>query len=426
MSGFGELLREARICAKLTQKELAKIVPTDHTYISKMEKGLFLPARKLALGLADALGITDKDARNTFLLAAGVLNQEDVQGFALVEVARPETPGELQPAADQKFEELKAEVQAIKAELGEVKETLTEINFALREFFSSQTSQQEPERKASQTSPRPSHPKAQTLFATEKVRRIDTSAKILETMTLGAGVGKRIMHWMEEEDKRRKMKQAQAWEEEWTKIVEEEGNLYIVMTGFQGMTFPLNYYLDLAKPILDRGGEEAEFIRHAITGVERRQAAFERQVRNRKNRFRHIMPINALTMYKKTGFYRPDEWTRIYKGNPASLEQQAEHLRRIIHFLQYPNYQLGFYTGEDAKSDLFKHVFWEIKGGHTVFLERLKGEYEEEDFIIKYTRHPEVVRDFRRHFIRLWRSKEVIKDKKIVKSLLETHIDSLV
>jgi transcriptional regulator with XRE-family HTH domain len=38
MSSFGELLREVRVRARLTQKELAKIVHADHTYISKMEK----------------------------------------------------------------------------------------------------------------------------------------------------------------------------------------------------------------------------------------------------------------------------------------------------------------------------------------------------------------------------------------------------
>ena len=42
MTRFGELLREARIRASLTQQELAKKVGINHSYISKMENEDFL------------------------------------------------------------------------------------------------------------------------------------------------------------------------------------------------------------------------------------------------------------------------------------------------------------------------------------------------------------------------------------------------
>jgi transcriptional regulator with XRE-family HTH domain len=86
MKGFGKLLREIRKRAGLTQQALADKVRVDDSSISKMEGGEFLPVRKVAVGLADALGLKGKDAKNKFLLAAGVLSEEDVKGFELVEV----------------------------------------------------------------------------------------------------------------------------------------------------------------------------------------------------------------------------------------------------------------------------------------------------------------------------------------------------
>ena len=53
MNRFGELLREARKSARLTQQAIADKVGVDDSYISKMEKGVFEPpSREVALRLA--------------------------------------------------------------------------------------------------------------------------------------------------------------------------------------------------------------------------------------------------------------------------------------------------------------------------------------------------------------------------------------
>ena len=344
-----EILRCSLPTPKLTQKELAKIVPADHTYISKMEKGLFQPTRKLALGLADALGICDPEKRNKFLLAASVLSEEDLNGFQLVKVGNnalgqaftqgttaqqlPSAAGAVWPGVQQiltQLQTLTAAVAQLQASVATLQQPYTTINTPSD---------------ASEVNIRKTLRQAEMRFS-----RI-------------------IMNWTKKDKKRRDLDEAKEYEEEWTRKVEEEGSLFIVMTGFQGMTIPEGYYDDLVKPILQRKGEEeekiAEFMRHAILCLERRRKAFDRHVRNPANLFRHITPLRALDMYKYTGFHRPDEWARIYRGTPAKWEQQVRHMRHIIDLLDtYPNYQLGFLTDEARLSDLYKNFVWEIKGGH--------------------------------------------------------------
>jgi DNA-binding XRE family transcriptional regulator len=91
---FGKNLRDARNRAGLKQKELAERTSTDHTYISKIERGAFLPSRNLALGLADGLGISNKADRLVFLLSANVGSLEDIKGFRLVPEPPPSTSEE--------------------------------------------------------------------------------------------------------------------------------------------------------------------------------------------------------------------------------------------------------------------------------------------------------------------------------------------
>ena len=86
MNRFGELLLIARKRAGLSQVALAKRVEIDDSYISRMERGVFTPpSREVAVRLADGLDLSDKKERFAFLLAAGVANEEDVQGLKLVE-----------------------------------------------------------------------------------------------------------------------------------------------------------------------------------------------------------------------------------------------------------------------------------------------------------------------------------------------------
>jgi transcriptional regulator with XRE-family HTH domain len=101
---FEEHLREERKRAGLTQEELAQRVEASDTrmsasYVSKMETGLLPPpSRKAGVGLADALGMSnrpvtlyvsakDMDAlrRFSFFLEANVAGAEDVQEIRLAE-----------------------------------------------------------------------------------------------------------------------------------------------------------------------------------------------------------------------------------------------------------------------------------------------------------------------------------------------------
>jgi DNA-binding XRE family transcriptional regulator len=112
MSGFREGLKKVRTRAGLTQKQLAEKVDIDDTSISKMEKGVFLPVRKVAVGLADAVGMNNRPVtlyvstkdraaleRFVFLLEANAAGAEDVQEIRLVEVEEDEAEAEEEQAA---------------------------------------------------------------------------------------------------------------------------------------------------------------------------------------------------------------------------------------------------------------------------------------------------------------------------------------
>jgi transcriptional regulator with XRE-family HTH domain len=100
MNHFGKLLKETRKRAGKSQQALANEIGVHDSYISMMEKGKDRsPSRKVALGLADALGLRDKADRKRieFLSAAGVISAEDFEGFALVKVKDDEKLGSGQP-----------------------------------------------------------------------------------------------------------------------------------------------------------------------------------------------------------------------------------------------------------------------------------------------------------------------------------------
>ncbi len=73
---FGDRLRELRIAAHLSQRELARRVEIDYTYLSKIENGRVGPPseavlNKLAYALADALGHDATDLAYDLILLAG-------------------------------------------------------------------------------------------------------------------------------------------------------------------------------------------------------------------------------------------------------------------------------------------------------------------------------------------------------------------
>jgi transcriptional regulator with XRE-family HTH domain len=92
MTYWGNVLKKARTRAGLTQEELAAEVHISVSYLRKMETGLSgPPSREKAEMLADTLNITDPKKRNAFFRAAGVGNEDDMEGFNLVRVLNSKT-----------------------------------------------------------------------------------------------------------------------------------------------------------------------------------------------------------------------------------------------------------------------------------------------------------------------------------------------
>jgi transcriptional regulator with XRE-family HTH domain len=83
MSEFGERFKAARERTGLTQAELAQKVGVDHTYISKVERGVYLPNRTMVVTLleVEALGLMEPE-RAALLLAAGYASPEELAQMA--------------------------------------------------------------------------------------------------------------------------------------------------------------------------------------------------------------------------------------------------------------------------------------------------------------------------------------------------------
>ena len=80
MKEFASVLKENRLRAGLTQKDLAERVNLDHSYISKIERLTTVPpSRENVIAIADALAIENEAQRVSFLLAAGCANLEDFE-----------------------------------------------------------------------------------------------------------------------------------------------------------------------------------------------------------------------------------------------------------------------------------------------------------------------------------------------------------
>ena len=394
---LARVLRERRESIGISKAKIARRVEVSESFVAMAEQGSRRPSKAVLERWASALGLDAASTRQLLALAGHITQEQD--GTSLSRL--PFTAGAMHFP------------QPRRIEVGWVIQQLLGV---LKRAEISEKDWQE------------TLQHLESFFGWLKFRlggEVPPAENIVNTLEQGEFVGTLILNWKKEQQAHRTLKEAEEWEEKWTRVVEEEGDFFIVMKGIQGWTLPQGYYDEQVKPILERGGEGAEFIRHALACRERRRVAFERQVRRYK--FRHIMPIGALELYKQTGFHRPDEWVRIFKGNRVPHAQQAEHIRHIIGLLEadeYKNYELGLLTGEAGETDLYNHFFWEIKIGHTgrtVVLEDLT--LGEQDFIIKDSA---VVDDFCRQFDTLWQSEEVIKDKKQVKSLLEKHIESLV
>jgi len=81
MSPFADLLKTYRERANLAQMHLALLVSADHSYVSRLEAGTRSPSQPMALALADALLLTDRE-RDTFLAAAGYASSRMIRAAA--------------------------------------------------------------------------------------------------------------------------------------------------------------------------------------------------------------------------------------------------------------------------------------------------------------------------------------------------------
>ena len=103
MKEFGETLADTRKRSGLTQKELAEQVGIDHSYISKIERGINdAPTREKVLAIANVLGIPKGTQLAYFLLIAGCASAKDFEGLP-TEPAQEKAGNIVLPFAAQTF-----------------------------------------------------------------------------------------------------------------------------------------------------------------------------------------------------------------------------------------------------------------------------------------------------------------------------------
>jgi transcriptional regulator with XRE-family HTH domain len=79
MSSFGNLLRQFRMRAGLSQKELARRSGLNSSYLNRIERGrVDTPSREKIAALAAQLGLADARERSALFLVAGRANATDV------------------------------------------------------------------------------------------------------------------------------------------------------------------------------------------------------------------------------------------------------------------------------------------------------------------------------------------------------------
>ena len=149
--------------------------------------------------------------------------------------------------------------------------------------------------------------------------------------------------------------------------------------------------------------------------------AFLSQVKEKKYKFRHIMPEGALQWYLDERSHSPDSWAFLWKDDSKKAEYYhiAAHIRRVIAFLSvYDNYEIGLMTVDrpDVEVELYEKVHWEVKVGYAVLLENFRSG-EEMDILI---RESTIVNAFAHFFEELWNTcRYVNTDKEYVIRRLE-------
>jgi transcriptional regulator with XRE-family HTH domain len=427
---------EARKRTGLTQGELGEKVGVGGSYISRLERGIYPPpSRDVVLGLADALGMSDKADLNRiqFLSAAGVLSDEDLQEFELVKVGGNNGgQSTTQSAPAQQLQSTAgingAVMQQILILLQQLTATVAELTAAVVQLQAQVAALQQPNtavptrsdvppedpvKQAPQPSGEQSPGKAPFLIVgippeealAKGVRKVEESKE-----------SEVIINWDRRIRPARTIAEIEKWDKYWTRIYEQQGSLLIVMKGLQGMTLHKDHYKARLQPIL-KDNETAKLLRVILDRLDRRRMAFEEQVQTYV--FRHIMPIDALDWYVQTGYSRIDDYGLILGGLPAPMHQRAADICHIIDLLEdpkYAKYHLGLLTGERSKLPIYDTSFLELKGSQGLILENLAN--GERNAI----NTAQMLNDwFCEFFETLWRSKGMITDREEVRETLRPY-----
>jgi transcriptional regulator with XRE-family HTH domain len=292
-------------------------------------------------------------------------------------------------------EELKRELQQVHQRLDRIEATLKELNHALRENFRSPP-------------PQPFSGDIVQLLA-----RAEASGQVI-VLDEQVGSGAAASY-------HRVWEKAVQWYEEITRVEEQEDPVFLVMEGFPGIIVPPELYDQLVSPIREGDGDEAKFMKQVRELRERRWVAFQKRFVEEKKPFRHIMPFHALVRYQNWGRPSPHGWSCLCGAEwAAAREQRARHIDVLIHLLETcPNYELGLLTGAAGESPIYNRYIWEVKGGHTLLLE--KHVPAERGYIVQ---DPSVVAEVCSHFKWLWESEGMITHPKKVIELLKTDVEA--
>jgi transcriptional regulator with XRE-family HTH domain len=414
MDYFGELLRKSRTDAGLTQKELAEKVDIDASSVSKMEKGIFLPVRKVAVGLADTLGIFDRMRRLYFFLSAYVAGIEDVQNIKLVEVEDDKsgqaiilgTPAQQLPSAaaidGAVFQQILTQLQQLTSTTAQLTTQVAQLTAKLEELQQRVVGADKP---SSQ----------QYLGETQKVKNVikvvgKESVKSALEQFMSEPRYELYPYWGTNADA------ASQWDGVITKEELKKGNLYLVMKGFPSITVPTTQYLYQIEPLLKMEQWKA-LIENTIKQRQKRYEAFISQLESEKFEFRHIMPMSAVDWYKKEKYPSPDSWARLLGGNEATPQQIAQHLLTIVELMEHSKgkYQVGLLEHHHADEvKLYDNVHWEVKVGHAVLIENFLTE-KEQDLRIQ---EPSIVEACERFFMKEMWAKLTINNQTTVKEWL--------
>lgn len=87
LRAFGEYVRAQRKLAQVSQRHLARSAGFSDSYLSQLERGMYMPSAKAVRALADAIGVPS----SLLLAQLGLIDEEEGQPGGVEEAIRAET-----------------------------------------------------------------------------------------------------------------------------------------------------------------------------------------------------------------------------------------------------------------------------------------------------------------------------------------------